>query len=455
MTDQDGAPEAGARISAYDREPGTSFLAGGQIDFDLPFGNVETVADEHGCYRLAGLTAGTNWLFAQRRRDSSFAGVSVALARATLEVAAGSQQRWDPVIDVGRSIAGVVRYRDGYPIPHLFITLHDERTGEDRVINSDKAGGFRFLCLDNSTYEVRVQPPFGAPRGSSAPRRSGVVPDQGPVEITVEYDKPQKQVPGTVRGRIADAGGRIRNPMAATVTLHSDAGWFRPGIKVVDGAFLVEEVEPCRFRVILVEEETVLAATDWFLLAAAGEVDVGVLTTEPGGALRIHVVRGNGAEGFEPKLYLRRDGDPLGTTIAPGRREDVLAASLTPGDYQVSGWFKGMIAVKTEATVSAGQTSELTVELRPGAVGKVDVWWPEGHATSERRGYQITGPDGKVVLEHEGRLHTMPTRPYELRFTLAAGRHRLEFWTDDGLRGELEFEIPASLVAPALRVELT
>jgi hypothetical protein len=48
----------------------------------------------------------------------------------------------------------------------------------------------------------------------------------------------------------------------------------------------------------------------------------------------------------------------------------------------------------------------------------------------------------------------MPTRPYELRFTLAAGRHHLEFWTDDDLRGGLDFEIPASLVAPALRVDL-
>lgn len=454
VTDKDGVPDAGARISAYDREPGTHFLAGGQIDFDLPFGNVGTVADEQGRYRLEGVTPGTAWLFAQRQSGGTRGGVSVAVEHATIEIVAGSEMRWDPVIDVGRSVAGVVRYRDGYPIPHLFITLHDERTGEDRVINSDKEGCFRFLCLDDSTYEVRVQPPFDAPRDNVPPRRSGIVPDQGPVEITVEYDKPKKEVPGTVSGRIADAGGRIRNPKATTVTLDSDAGWFFPGNKVVDGAFRFEQVRPCRFRVILKEEETVLASTDWFELAAAGEVDVGVLTTEPAGALRIHVARAEGAEDFEPKLYLRREGDPLSTTIAPGRSADVLVPNLTPGDYEVSGWFKGMIGVKATSAVSVGQTADLTIELQPGATGKIDVWWPEDRATSERRGYRITDASGTVVQEYEGRLHTMPTRPYELRFTLAAGRQHLEFWTDDGLRGELDFEIPASLVAPTLRVDL-
>ena len=38
--------------------------------------------------------------------------------------------------------------------------------------------------------------------------------------------------------------------------------------------------------------------------------------------------------------------------------------------------------------------------------------------------------------------------------TLGVGRLHLEFWTDDGLRGELDFEIPESLIAPALRLDL-
>lgn len=453
VTDKDGAPEVGAPVSAFDREPGTHFVAGGQIDFNLPFGHVESVADQNGEYRIEGVTPGRVWLFAQRRSDGR-GGDSVALCRATLEIAAGSEVRWDPVIDDGRSVAGIVRYRDGFPIPHLFITLHDERSGETRTINSDKAGRYRFLGLDSSTYEVRVQPPFDAPRGNVPPRRSGIVPDQGPVEVTVEYDKPQKEVPGKVRGRIADVGARIRNPIAATVTLHSDEGWFRPGIKVVDGAFKVDEIKPCRFRIILKESETVLASTDWFELATAGDVDVGVLTTEPGGALRVRVARAKGAEEFEPKLYLRRDGDPMSTTIELGRADQGMAASLTPGAYEVSGYSKGMVSVRLRTIVRAGETAELQVELRPGANGKVEVWWPEGRAASKKRGYKLTDASGAVVQEYEGPLSTSPTRPYAMHFTLAAGQYHLEFWTDDGLRGELDFEIPVNLVAPELRLDL-
>ncbi|MCB9878064.1 MAG: carboxypeptidase regulatory-like domain-containing protein [Planctomycetes bacterium] len=454
VTDKDGAPEVGARVRVYDREPGTHFVAGGQIDFDLPFGNVEAIADESGRYRVEGVTPGTAWLFAQRRTNGGYGGDSVALRRDTLEIAPGAEVRWDPVIDVGRTVAGVVRYRDGFPIPHLFITLKDERGGAEQTINSDKQGRFRFLCLDDSTYEVRVQPPFDAPRDNTAPRRTGIVPDRELVEFTVEYDKPQKKVPGTVRGRIADAGARIRNPKAATVTIHSDAGWFRPGIALTDGAFVVDEVEPCRFKVVLKEGESVLASTDWFELVAAGDVDIGTLTTEPGGALHVQVSRAKGADDFEPKLYLRRDGDPMSTTIELGRAGEARADNLTPGRYEASCYFKGMQSVKSSVEVRAGATSQLTIALHPGASGKVAVWWPEGQSASKRRGYQVSDASGAVVQEYEGLLYTSPTRPYELHYTLAAGRYHLEFSTDDGLRGELDFEIPADLVAPELRLDL-
>ena len=41
-----------------------------------------------------------------------------------------------------------------------------------------------------------------------------------------------------------------------------------------------------------------------------------------------------------------------------------------------------------------------------------------------------------------------------MHFTLPASRYHLEVWTDDDLRGELDFDIPASLIPPALRLNL-
>jgi hypothetical protein len=113
-----------------------------------------------------------------------------------------------------------------------------------------------------------------------------------------------------------------------------------------------------------------------------------------------------------------------------------------------------MVSVKAKTTVTIGQTTDLQIELRAGASGKVDVWWPENHTGSKRRGYRVVDAAGKTVLEYEGLLYTSPIRPYELRFTLAAGRYHLEFWSDDGLRGEMDFVIPGSLEAPELRLDL-
>ncbi|MCA8973688.1 MAG: carboxypeptidase regulatory-like domain-containing protein, partial [Planctomycetes bacterium] len=453
VTDKDGNAEAEVRVSAFDGEPGTTFLAGGQIDYDEPFGRVETRTAGDGSYRLEGVTPGKAWLFAQRQ-GARFGGTSAAYLRETLELSPGAEVRWDPVIDVGRSIAGVVRYRDGYPIPHLFITLRHDGTGAEATLNSGREGEFRFLCLEGGSYEIRVQPPFGAPRGTEFAKRTGIVPDRGPVEMTFDFDKPQQEVPGTVSGRVDDAGGRIRNPENVTVTLNSDAGWFRTGIKVENGAFRAEDIKPCRFRLVLEEGGTVLASTDWFELKAAADVDVGALVTEPGGALHLRVARGASAAEFEPKFYLRRDGDPRSTTVEPGRRDDVLVESLTPGEYEVSGHQKGMVRVKAKATVRVGETSELALELQRGAVGKIEVWWPESHPTSEQRAYRVTDAAGKCVQEYDGKLHSMPTRPYPLSYTLPAGSYHLEFTTDDGLRGELDFTIPSGLEPPELRLDL-
>ncbi len=453
VKNEKGEPEVGATVSAYDREPGTSFLAGGQIDFDETFGGLQAITDENGRYRIENVTPGEVWMFAQRQH-SGRDGISVALARETLTVEPGSDVQWDPVIDPGRTISGIVRYRDGHPIPYLFVTLQDERSGEKHTINSSKDGTFRFLCLEPSVYEVRVQPPFDAPKGNTAPRRSGVVPDQGIVEFTVDYDKPVKQATGTVSGRIADSGARIQNPNNVTVTINSDAGWFRPGVKIENGAFRVEDVKPCKFRVILKEGETVLASSDWHELPPGGDVDTGVLATETGGSLRVLVNRDARATEFEPNFYLRRDGDALGTRVEIGRKSEIVAASLTPGDYKITAYFKGMVALSGSATVVAGQTTDATFDLRAGAIGKVAIWWPEGQSKSKTRGYRFTDATGRIAREYEGKLYTSPLRPYELSYTLAPGRYHLEFWTDDGLRGETDMTIPESLKAPEARVDL-
>ncbi|MEM7204496.1 MAG: hypothetical protein AAF628_29840 [Planctomycetota bacterium] len=173
-----------------------------------------------------------------------------------------------------------------------------------------------------------------------------MIPGRGRTELRATYNKPVQEEDGTVVGRVDDVANRIRNPKATTITLHSDDRWFRPGIKIVDGAFRVEDVTPCRFRLALVEACTVLAETDWFELMPAATVDTVVLTTDPAGGAVFTVERSEGTAGFEPKLYLRRSKRGSSTAVPIGRHREVHADNLTPGDYTFSGYFKGMVSLK-------------------------------------------------------------------------------------------------------------
>ncbi|MCR9245851.1 MAG: carboxypeptidase-like regulatory domain-containing protein [bacterium] len=459
VTDTAGEPIAKARVRLYDTPPKTPFIAGGQIDFDEAFGYRSTLTNEHGEYRLASVTSGKVHVFAQRPRPQRRDGTSVAYVKSEMIIPPGTEKRWDAVIDDGLVVEGIVLYRDGHPIS-TFITLVDEvRTDrEEQTLVSGRNGVFRFLCLEEgSTYSIRVQHPFDAPRGQRDPLGTkGVAPNSGRVELRTNYDKPVKQAHGVLVGRIEDTGNRIKNPNAATIVMHSDAGWFRDGIKLDNGAFRIERIKPSRCHVTLMEADCALAQSEWFDIAPAATVDLGTLTTEPAGAARIHVDRTPGTEAFEPSLSLKREGDGRSTRIPLGRKNEVVADNLTPGRYTVRGWTKGMVSLRSAPfDVTMGRTVDVEVTIRAGAAVVCEVWWPAGPSTSKSRKYRVLDSDGKVLHEFEGSLSQWPTHPYELRTTLNPGRWRVEFSTDDGLSGAVDFDVEdvATEVRPRLELK--
>lgn len=454
VTDSAGAAVAAATIRAYDRAPGTTFLAGGQIDFDEEFGHAGAVSDADGRFRLDGVTAGTVHVFAQEKSERRAEGRTLVWVQEVLEVAPGSDVTWNPVLDEGRTVSGIVLYRDGFPFPGLFVTLTDEKTGAAQTFDTGRSAEFRFCCLGDSTYALRVQ--VWLPQGGAGfVSREGLVPDQGRVEVRAEFDKPVEQKPAVVIGRIDDRAGRIRNPSAASITLHIGTNSWRDGGKLVDGAFRLEDVEPGRHRVSLVEGTTVIVCSDWFEVAPASTTDAGVLVTEPGGALRIGVDRGpNGAE-LEPTLALRRDGDPgTGSYQIPlGRANEYLAENLTPGDYDVTCFGSGLKSDKVRATVVAGATGAATVQVRRCALARLKVWWPGGHEGSKRWRYRVTGEDGALLVERDGDYRA-DIRPYPAVIAATPGRWHVEYTTDDGLRGTTDFTIGADYVDVEGRIDL-
>ena len=456
VTDGNGKPVDGASIRAYDLAPQTRFLAGGQIDFDEEFGHIGAISDADGNYRLEDVTPGTAFVFAQEKLDrrSSSAGKTLVWTQQELQIEPGSDTTWDPVLDEGRTISGIVLYRDGFPFPGLFVTLTDEKSGTAQTFDTGRSAEFRFCCLQASTYTLRVQvwKPEG---GAGFISRPGLVPEQGKIEVRADFDKPVKVEPGVVVGRIDDQGGRIRNPGAATVTLHIGTSSWRDGGKIVDGAFRIEDVKPGRHRVTLVEGNTVLACSDWFEVASAATTDAGALVTVQGGALRITVDRDQNAKELEPTLALRRDGDPgTGSYRIPlGRATEYLADNLTPGDYDVSCFGQGIKSQKARATVVAGVTGTATVEVCRCALARLDVWWPGGHEGTKTWRYRVTGADGALLIERDGDYHG-DIQPYPAVIAATPGTWHVDYTTDDGLRGATDFTIGPDYADVVGRIDL-
>ncbi len=441
VTDGEGAPLAEVAVRAYDQKPGTGTLAGGHLSFWKTFGYRAAITGPDGKYQIEDVTPGTVHVFAQR--ENKHDGVSVAYAREQLQLEPGIQALWNPVIEEGASIEGIVIYASGEPIPGLFVTVFDEKDGgENHTIVSSSQGVFRFLSLEDSTYQIRVQTPFVAPQDAPPLRVEGVIPNKGRTVLQATYDKPTKQKHGNVIGRIDDVAGRIRNPSGTTITLHSDARWSRSGRKINNGAFRFKSVPPCRFRITLKENRTVLAESGWFDLKPAATLDVGTLITEPGGEVRIVLERATGTERLEPEIYLKRPQDKSSTVIQAGRRTELVADNLTPGDFNVTGYCNGMVSLNAQVQVVAGQTTTVKFSLRAGATLRGDVWWPVGEVQSTSRKYRIlNAEDGSLLHENESDLTGYPTRPNHIYYTVPRGRWKIEFSTDDGLRGEVEFAV--------------
>lgn len=450
VTDGDGKPLANARLSFYDQPPGTSFLSGGQIDFDETFGYVCARSDAHGRFLATGVTPGKIHAYAQRGGRLP-PGVSVAYTFRELEVAPDSTAEWNPTLTDGHTIEGVVLHRDGQPMGDVFLTLTDERSNQQHVQTNDTQGQFRFLCLENSTYLLHVQY-WDAPAGTPPLEQKGIVPDRGRIELRATYDKPIEQKPGRVTGRIDDVGGRITNLAAVTVTLETKRGSW-PGGKIENGTFRFERVDPCDFCIVLKQDQTTLATSEWFTLAPAGSVDTGALRTVPGGAARIIVARAEGTQACEPKLYLSTNEARGSSVFELGRASELMATNLTPGTYTISGYATGVLPLKGKFTVQAGETTEVQLDMRVGALSRFAVWFRENSKPTLCT-YRIVASDGTEFQKRDVKTEGMPMTPYPIVTTVPPGEWTIEITTDDGQSGSLRFQATIAEDPPSLRVDM-
>lgn len=438
VTDANGQPVANATVRAYDFAPRTPFIQGGQIDFDAAFGFVVTQADASGNYTLPRVTPGTVHAFAQEPRKPR-SDETVPYVQEELDVAPGSITEWNPVVSAGRTIEGIVLYANGEPMGGVFITAKDEQSGVQHVLNNQRNGRFRFVCLDGATYSLHVQlwSPF---KGTPALELAGIVPNQGLVELRATYSEQKRERNATVRGRIVDAGQRVTDPGTLVIQLHSEKGFWNTNFTLDGEHFEFTRVEPGAYTVLVVQGDVPIGQSDVFEVGSAEVRDMGVVSTVPGGSMLVKLDRAAGSEQIEPTLFLRRAGDKGGARIAVGRRSEIRIDNLTPGSFTVSGYGKGMSTLNAKTEVQAGGVSELEFEVQPAVLTRFEFWFPAGHAPGTST-YRVLHADGTEVLSSDRDHGKVPPRPYKRSHNFPVGSWRVELTTDTGLRASANVEI--------------
>ena len=274
----------------------------------------------------------------------------------------------------------------------------------------------------------------------------------GEVRLVAIFDPPNKEPSSSVHGRIHDAGGRRVHAGPLGVLLKSDKNWWHTGKADKDGAFKFKRVRPGRFRLVVMSGEDQIHTSDWFEVAPAQKYDTGTIVTEPGGALRIRILREKGLEKIEPRLWATHVKTKQWREILPGSASDHLVKNLSVGSYQIRASGKGLSNATVNAEVKVGQEAVVDLPLRLGLRRTLTVTWPED---AGRLNLAIHDDGGGLSWQTSLELSAALPNPYKRTVYLPPGRYKAKAKTSKGLSAELSFEVKdQEETAPVISITL-
>ncbi len=437
----DQNPLGEAVVRAFPVAISKDFLQGGQYDYDSTFGGPSATTDASGHYELRNAAPGEVHLYVDSGEQRRMA-TTIPWAETVLQAEPGAVLEWNPVIELGHTIEGVVRYHDGTPMDGLFVILLEPGTGAQQAIETDEDGRFRFVHLANQPYDLSVQF-WSAPKDAPPLGARGLWPDRGPVELTAAFDKPQQQVPGSVHGKVDDAGHRLAGPETFGVILSNEDRSWRVNPKIEGDEFTFTDVEPGRHRVTVLSGENPVLVGEWFEVAPAERKELGTLVTEPGAVLHVHIERPAGTRAIEPTLWFRPENASHSRKVEVGNATELTLDNateltldnMTPGPYRISGHAEGAARIQATCTVAAGVESEVTLKLRPAARREVVVDYT---AEQQLTRIRVSGQDGISYFDFAPD-RTVP-RPYRMKIRFPLGHFTLSVETANG-EAHTDFEM--------------
>jgi len=455
VRDRAGMPVAGAVLRGFARELDESFLQSGQFDYVSTFGYPTARSDEAGHYRLVALPSGAAYLYASsapRRRTHVYHRPEIH-AETVVAGSNGDIATWDPILEEGPTIAGVVTFRDGAPMVGAYVSARNDRTGKAQSLSTDGDGRFLFVNMERAPHTLGVQL-WTAPKDAEPLEATGVLPDGDEVRLVASFDSQQDVELGVVLGRVEDSAGRFARPATMSVELLSDRRFGRYGETLDGGRFRFEGVSPGRYQLIVFWGEVEVLAGTWFELASGAERDLGTLATAPCSAVRFRLHRVPRTEAVESVAYIRHPGASRVREVEIGRESEVLVEDLSVGEYTITCYGDGMASIDASFTVSVGVTADVSVDFIPAVARRIEVWWPAGQAlgklalhVEDDRGI----PQWDVAQENVAFLD----RPYVRTIPLALGRYTVTASTLTGMTGSALFEVESlDGEQPVVRVEM-
>lgn len=311
---------------------GATGVAGASVAVGTAFGVWRGRTGEDGSLRLDGIPAGPVALRASHPDRGR--------AEEHSEVHPGQLLVWEPALDLGGVLAGVVRDARGGPCIGWQVLAHPSLPGlgEDRIREAvtDEGGSFRFVALALAPYhlEVRRDPIQPLPNGEYVDIR----PTRTDLVLFVQDEPPT----GILRGRVT---GHRELGLSTLVALRSGT----PSVELLpldhgDGSFESGSLAPGLYSLSLSSGER-----DYPLGVEVdlqpGEVrDLGTISVPAPGTLEVHLV-GTASAGAvriqlqgltSPTVQISAD-EPLSSG------EHLVLESIPPGTYWLAaerGWIR-------------------------------------------------------------------------------------------------------------------
>ena len=427
-------------------EESVPLTAGARTEHDLTLSPecvvVGTVSDEQGM-PVAGasvMTEGLHWSMRQRAttlpegayvlRGLPSGVVSLETfhpdfkrSSAEIEVTPEQPGRWDPVLDRGEQVEGiVVDSASGVGVPGW--TVAAAHVGDARrwlrSTRTDVQGRFRMSGLVNGPWRISVFRP-SAP-GFEVAFAPEVHAGSEPLVLLVDASVLQH---AGIRGRVLPPeGGLPERRSWMTLRADGDGGRPRIGLFKATGEFEFDQLTPGHYRLGGHVPGYTVPDLGGLDVVAGVVTDVGTLVLEGGGTVLALVDYRDGVVPSALNLWLLSESMGGAGMEPVGGPTTFRSQPVSAGPWAVVASGEGIARTAWPVDVRSGEESEVRLSVEPGLPLRVGLSWQDEQRLRLTTELTVTDSQGRVAVTRD---YSYPgPGDQEFRTWLAPGSYRVE-----------------------------